>query len=172
MTLELRPYCGGDEAEAVAIHRSMLPEFHFLLFWNEAMSWSEFLALIDAQRRGVNLAPSSQHWVRADQLAAVVDGLIVGRVSIRFELDEFLSERGGHIGYGVAPTQRNQGFASEILRLALEILRAQGVGRILVTCDDANLASARVIEKNGGVFESYATPVPEDEVLVRRYWIE
>ena len=100
--------------------------------------------------------------VRSDQLVAVVDGEIVGRVSVRFELNDYLLEHGGHVGYGVAPAHRAQGYATEILRQALVILRAEGVERVLVTCDDDNVASARVIEKNGGVLESISPPQEGD----------
>ncbi len=168
MPVTLRPYRLSDESAAVAIHRAMLPDFHFLLSWDDSMAWADFVRLVGEQRRGVNLPPSL---VRGDQLAAVVNDEIVGRVSIRFELNEFLAERGGHVGYGVAPGHRNRGYATEILNRALEMLRAEGVSRVLVTCDEENAASARVIEKNGRVFESHSLPTAQDDVLVRRYWI-
>lgn len=80
---------------------------------------------------------------------------IVGRVSIRHELNEFLLRIGGHIGYTVVPEFRRQGYATEILRQSLEIVRRRfGLSRVLVTCDDDNIGSIRTIEKNGGVLES------------------
>ena len=167
MALRLRPYRLDDEASAVAIHNSMLAEeFHFLLYWNPSLSWPEFLAHLELARRGVNL-PSDQ--VRAVQLAAVVDGELVGRASIRFELNDFLLREGGHIGYGVAPAFRRRGYASEILAQALVIIRADGVDRVLVTCDDNNVASMKAIEENGGVLEEIVTL--KDGRNVRRYWI-
>ena len=173
MMLQLRPYTPGDEAAALAIHQEMLADdFYFLLFWEPTMSWTAFLASIDESRRIGFPSASPPYRVRSDQLAAVVDDEIVGRVSVRFELNEFLRERGGHVGYGVAPAHRNRGYASEILRQALVLLRAEGVDRVLVTCDDKNVASARVIERNGGVLESISPPQEGDQKFVRRYWIE
>ncbi len=170
MTLQLRPYNETDESAAVAIHQSMLvDDFYFLLFWEPTMSWATFLASIDELRRGMSPLPDR---VRSDQLVAVVDGEIVGRVSVRFELNDYLLEHGGHVGYGVAPAHRARGYATEILRQALVILRADGVERVLVTCDDDNVASARVIEKNGGVLESISPPQEGDNKFVRRYWIQ
>ncbi len=133
------------------------------------MSWSAFLASIENQRRGNNL---SQHQVLGRQLAAEVNGEIVGRVSLRFELNEYLTERGGHIGYGVAPAHRRKGYATEILRQALVVIRAEGVDPVLVACDDDNVASSRTIERNGGVLESIAPPNYGEAESVRRYWIK
>ncbi len=170
MTLRLRPYVADDEAAAVAIHDSMLSDsFPFLLNWDGSKSWAAFLRSNEEQRQGLN---PSTYRVRGVQLGAFADGELVGRASLRFELNEFFAERGGHVGYGVAPTQRRKGYATEILRQALIILRAEGVGRVLVTCGSDNVASARTIEKNGGVYESTVGPVPGDAIETRRYWIE
>ena len=96
---------------------------------------------------------------------------IVGRVSIRHELNEFLLRIGGHIGYTVVPEFRRQGYATEILRQSLEIVRLRfGLSRVLVTCDDDNLGSIRTIEKNGGVLENLVSG--PDLKPKRRYWID
>jgi predicted acetyltransferase len=79
--------------------------------------------------------------VPATFLVAVVDSGLVGRISIRHELNAFLMDFGGHIGCGVRPVHRRRGYATEMLRQALVIARAEGVDRILVTCDDDNTAS-------------------------------
>lgn len=158
-----------DESAAIAIHEAMLGEnFRFLLGWEPGMSWSSFLSLLEDERRGVHLAA---HRVRGCQLVADVDGEIVGRVSFRFELNEYLAERAGHIGYGVAPSHRRMGYATEILRQALIVIRAEGVDPVLVTCDLDNVASARTIERNGGVLESVSPPSFGETESVRRYWI-
>lgn len=98
-------------------------------------------------------------------------GRIVGKSSLRHELTEHLSNIGGHIGYLICESQRRKGYGTEILRLTLEKARALGLDRVLVTCDDNNIASAKIIEKNGGVLENI---YQDDELDVpkRRYWIE
>jgi predicted acetyltransferase len=58
-----------------------------------------------------------------------------------------------------------------MLRQAVVVLRAHGVDRVLVTCDVANDASRRVIEKNGGRFERLSA-VDADGGPDRRYWID
>jgi predicted acetyltransferase len=108
--------------------------------------------------------------VPAALLVADVDGEIVGRVSVRFQLNRFLSDFGGHIGYAVLPEFRRRGYATEILRQALIIARSEGLTSILITCDEDNVASRRVIELNGGVFESLG-PSYDGTHQLRRYWI-
>jgi len=96
--------------------------------------------------------------------------VLVGRISICHDLNDFLANFGGHIGYCVRPACRQRGFASEMLRQGLVIARAQGIDRVLVTCDENNLPSARVIERNGGVLEDVRTD-PNGQPT-RRYWID
>lgn len=88
----------------------------------------------------------------------------LGSLAIRHSLTPFLLEVGGHIGYSVRPTARRRGVATAALRLALPHAAAVGVDPALVTCDVDNVASARVIEANGGVLED----VRGDK---RRYWV-
>lgn len=168
MALRLRPYRVDDEAAALAAHEALLSdEFHFLLGWVPPMTWLGFLGALEDHRYGRNLGLEG---VRAVQLVADVNGALVGRVSIRFSLNEFLATRGGHVGYAVVPSQRRKGYASEMLRQALVILRADGVERVLVTCDEVNVGSISVIESCGGVFE-YTVPARDGGTGIRRYWI-
>jgi predicted acetyltransferase len=168
--LRLRPYNASDEEAAIAIHEAMLSDsFHFLLDWETLKSWPAFLRSNDEQRQGLN---PSTYRVRGVQLGAFVDGELVGRASLRFELNEFFAERGGHVGYGVAPAHRRKGYATEILRQSLIILRSEGVERVLVTCGSENAGSARTIEKNGGIYELTVPAARDDPVETRRYWIE
>ncbi|HEY5111210.1 MAG TPA: GNAT family N-acetyltransferase [Acidimicrobiales bacterium] len=168
MPLRLRPYRVSDEADALAAYDALLADdFEFLLSWDPSMSWLDFLRALEDQRLGRNLTDER---VRAVQLVADVDGAFVGRVSIRFTLNEFLATRGGHVGYAVVPKQRRKGYASESLRQALVILRAEGVEKVLVTCDEVNVGSALVIEGCGGVYES-TVPARDGGTGIRRYWI-
>ena len=100
-------------------------------------------------------------------------GQIVGRVSIRHELNALLLKVGGHVGYGVTPSRRRQGFASEILKQSLPYIRKElpHLEKILLTCDDSNLGSRKTIEKNGGVFENLYQESSTAEAK-RRYWIK
>jgi len=101
---------------------------------------------------------------------AVKADKIVGRVSFRHELNDFLERIGGHIGYAVIPSQRGRGYAKNMLKQSLRFAKAKGLKRVLITCDVNNIASIRVAEANGGVFEN-TTNEPELKIQKHRYWI-
>lgn len=93
-------------------------------------------------------------FVSSSTYVLLVDNQIVGMIDIRHELNEGLLKTGGHIGYSVRPSKRQQGYASEMLKLGLEKCRELGIYKVLVTCLEDNIASKKTIEKNGGVFEN------------------
>lgn len=166
MTLRLRPPTLDDEGPLRRMHEQLAEEgFEFLLADGP---WAHVLAQVDRESRGVGL-PEGR--VPADFLVAEVDGVPVGRVSIRHRLNGFLLDVGGHVGYAVAPEFRRLGYGTQILQQAVHRLAAIGVDRVLVTCDDDNAASAGTIEKCGGVLED-VRPQPGGGPAKRRYWIQ
>ncbi len=94
---------------------------------------------------------------------------IIGGLDLRHYLSEGLFKTGGHIGYGIRPSERGKGFAPCMLALGLEKAKESGIDRVLVTCDEDNPASAHTIEACGGELENKIRE--EDGNLVRRYWI-
>lgn len=96
-------------------------------------------------------------------------GAVLGALHIRHRLNERLLFSGGHIGYGVRPSERRKGYAETMLSLALPEAKMLGIDRALVTCDKSNTASARTILHCGGVLEN---EVLENGEPVQRYWIE
>ena len=167
MLLRLRPLNIHDEAAGRAAHAELAQE-DFLFLWDlqPQAPWSSYLARLHDLRRGT--AMPAGH-TPATLLVAEVDGVLVGRVSIRHELNEFLADVGGHVGFGVRPQYRRRGFATEMLRQALVIARAEGVDWVLVTCDENNRASAIVIERLGGSLEDVR--LDPEGIRKRRYWI-
>jgi predicted acetyltransferase len=90
----------------------------------------------------------------------------LGTVIIRHRLTPELARHGGHIGYHVAPRRRRQGHATAMLAAAVAYCgESLGLERVLVTCEQGNTASRRVIEANGGLLENAL----HGEC---RYWIE
>lgn len=168
MSLILRPLTVSDRAQAVAGNRELeLDDWGFLLSqFDEDEPWELYLARLERERLGIDL-PAGK--VRATFLIAEVGTDLVGRTSIRHELNDFLFAVGGHIGYGVRPAFRRRGFATEILRQSLVITDDLGIQKVLITCDDENIGSATVIESQGGILENKI--LDEDGTLKRRYWI-
>jgi predicted acetyltransferase len=132
---------------------------------------SDFGALLkklDDCSRGVGIpdgfAAHSTYWM-------VRDGIeVVGVSNLRHALTPRLLREGGHIGYGIRPSARGQGLGIEILRLTLERAVEIGLKEALITCDKANVASARVIIRNGGILDSEIF-LEERGVYLQRYWI-
>jgi predicted acetyltransferase len=166
--LRLRPFTVTDETEARRAHDELAAEdFSFLLPPFPAAAWSEYLTALDRGRSGAGLPDG---WVPGAFLAADVSGLLVGRASIRFTLNDWLAAWGGHVGYAVRPRFRRHGFATEILRQSCTLLAAEGIQRALVVCDVGNVGSARAIERCGGMPEAVVDD-PEGRAR-RRYWID
>ena len=110
-------------------------------------------------------------YVREDFYLCYDDSGMVGVFSLKFELTDFLLNYGGHIGYAVRPSMRGRGIATEMMRRGLEIASESGFEKVLCVCNEDNLASEKVILKNGGVLENTKYD-PDEHVLVKRYWIE
>lgn len=135
--------------------------------WQDGMTFEKMLQLLEDETKGINLAPGR---VAHTMLYGFVNGEIVGRVSVRHELNDFLFQRGGNVGYSVAPRFRKKGYATEMLRQGLLYCKKIGLTEVLITCENENVHSYKVIEKNGGVFENYFVDERE-QVIVRRYWV-
>lgn len=91
----------------------------------------------------------------------------IGEIAVRHRLNDALSLRGGHIGYVIRSAEWGRGYGTLMLKLALEKARERGLDRVLITCDDRNVASARVMEKNGF---SLSDKIEAEGTLTRRYW--
>ena len=126
--------------------------------------FENYLAKLDIREPREGLVPDSTFFCLDEERNA-----FVGAVNIRHCLNAHLLKYGGHIGDGVCPGFRGQGIGTAMVALALEKCRQLGLERVLMTCDKENIASARTIQKNGGVLENEV--VQEGEIL-QRYWID
>lgn len=111
----------------------------------EDTNYEEWLNKRTDEHNGVNLqegrVPSSVYFLMDNDR-------IVGNLSIRHNIDnDFLSRYGGHIGYGVRPSERRKGYATIMLNLALEKCVELGIEDVMVTCKEDNIGSAKTIEK-------------------------
>jgi predicted acetyltransferase len=113
--------------------------------------------------------PPQDGYVTCTYRWIVEDGRYLGSIALRHELNDFLFQYGGHIGYGVRPSARRRGLASWALEQMLGLARQRGHDRVLITCDDDNVGSVRTIEKNGGVLEDKRE---HEGSVTRRYWVD
>ena len=162
--------------------RLILPEERYLKSYMEAYDEFEAMGvstygLTDARSCDIfekyenyrlerNLKPdrvgSHNYWLVDDE-----GDYFIGEVSIRHRLNDALFLRGGHIGYCVRYGEWGRGYATRMLEEALTKAKELGITHALVTCNDTNHASARVMEKNGFELEN---KVMADGFLTRRYW--
>lgn len=116
-----------------------------------AASFSEFQEKLSKNvetAKGINLGPG---WVPQTIYWLYADGIPAGYGKFRHYLNEQLLEHGGHIGYVIRPSARGKGYAAVLLNLILEKAKERGLERVLLTCDEVNIASRKTIEKNNGV---------------------
>ena len=97
------------------------------------------------------------------------DNYIIGMIDIRHYLNDFLKQFGGNIGYGVRKTEKNKGYAKQMLKLALEKCKELKMKKILITCDEDNIASEKVILSANAKFEDIRSFEGKNK---KRFWIE
>ena len=110
------------------------------------------------------LVPSSTYLAVREK-----DNYIVGMIDIRHYLNEYLTQAGGHIGYGVRKTERNKGYAKQMLKLALEKCKELKIKKVLITCDEDNIASEKVILSVNAKLEDIRNVDGENK---KRFWID
>lgn len=143
-------------------------ELHGSSLLDQIESYSDWLEHLDQTSSASTVNPD---WVPASTFFAVrkSDNRIVGTIDIRHRLNEFLQLYGGHIGYGVRPSERRKGYAAEILRLGVAFSKTIGLDKVLLACYAENIASAKVIQGAGGVLDQEM--LYPDGRWAQLYWI-
>lgn len=139
-----------------------------LLASDETVSAAGFSAWVSRLISAGDSLTTDDHVVSRCLYRWIVDGdEVVGAIALRYGDNEFIRSA-GNIGYGIRPSARRRGHASLALGHILNEAGRLGINPVLLVCDAGNVASATIIERNGGVFEGVKET---DHGLVRRYWI-
>ncbi|HPR80767.1 MAG TPA: GNAT family N-acetyltransferase [Enterococcus sp.] len=139
-------------------------------FLEQMPSIGQWLNLLELFRSKATVPENyalSETWLVIRQ----TDDCLVGMSNLRFELSNaYLKSFGGHIGYSVRPNERKKGYGKIILNETLKQAKTRGIDKVLVTCNDINYASAKIIEANQGILAEKVID-SSDQMLIRRYWI-
>lgn len=138
-------------------------------FWNspeKPIDIDSYIKRVEDYEKGINqpegYVPSSTFWL-------IDDGKFIGHLNLRHELNDRLNKIGGHIGYYLRRKFRGKGYGTKMLSLSLFEARNLGLKRVLLTTDEWNIASQRVMEKNGG---EYQDTIEFEGHKLMRYWID
>ena len=129
------------------------------------LSIEEWVQFTDNTKYKETVTPG---FVTAHTFFALDNDKIVGVINGRHELNDYLLNFGGHIGYSVRKSERRKGYAKKMLTYTSEFLFSLGLEKILITCDKNNIASKRTIESCGGILEN---EVATEDRTTLRYWI-
>ena len=142
-------------------------DYNGAFFIKNIENYEELIRELDKSANGIITNPK---WVPGTCFVAIdSNDKIVGVGSLRHYLNDSLMKSGGHIGYSIVPSQRKKGYGTKILNLLLEKAKNKDIDKVLVTCLENNIGSARVIENNGGKLEN---KIKVDDKTICRYWID
>ena len=129
------------------------------------LSIPEWVEFTENTKKKESLTPG---FVTAHTFFALDNNKIVGIINTRHELNDYLLNFGGYIGYSVRKSERRKGYAKAMLSYTVDFLFSLGLEKILITCDKNNIASKRTIESCGGILEN---EVATEDRTTLRYWI-
>jgi predicted acetyltransferase len=129
--------------------------------------FAALLQRLEDLANGVNVptgfVPSTTYWL-------VQGSELIGVSNLRHYLNDRIRHHGGHIGLGIRPSHRGRGFGNVLLALTIHEARKRGISDIHIHCHKGNIASAKMIARNGGVFDSEGVVEGSPEI-VQRYHV-
>lgn len=137
----------------------------YAIFKNDYHDFAYYLKHLELKEATDKLVPDSTFFLYDDERDK-----FIGAVNIRHYLNVGLLKEGGHIGDGIRPSERQKGYGTKIIALALEECKKLKIDKVLITCYKDNIGSAKAIMNNGGVLENEI--IDSDGILLQRYWID
>lgn len=96
---------------------------------------------------------------------------IVGAINTIWNLSKLMLQFGGHIGYGIRPTERRKGFNKRNLYLGMFEAKKMGLNKVMLDCDVNDFGSDRTLKALG--VEHERTKIdPSDGLLINVYWFD
>jgi predicted acetyltransferase/uncharacterized protein YhfF len=143
-------------ADAIADYRQELLEadctFDGTLSLKRMPDMQEYVDYVIDRANPIHETPEQNDLVTLLFCVRKSDSKILGSIQIRHEMDEFKRLYSGHIGYSVRPSERRKGYATRILKFAVDYCRTLGIKDINISCMTDNEASRRTILANGGKY--------------------
>ena len=128
------------------------------------MEYSDFPEFLRKQINNAKGLSTNSQYVPQTMFWLIINGKPVGIAKLRHYLNDKLRQEGGHIGYSIRPSERGKGYGNIILKETLLSAKNKGIEEVLITCNEDNIPSRKVIEANGGNLE-------EVEDGKCKYWI-
>lgn len=131
--------------------------------------FAKFIKMLDNAENGIvseGFSSTTSYFVIDE------NGRLIGATSLRHYLTVEGFNTWGHIGYGVRPSERKKGYATQMLMLTLEEAKKKNIRKVLLGAHTSNIGSCRVIEKCGGILENVVKAPDVENETINRYWIE
>ena len=167
MKIELREISLQDEKEFFDMIKEIGPGengFENHDYDMEYSKWPNYLREKSNESKGIDLKPG---YVSQTTYWLLIDDKPVGYSKLRHDLTEKLMHQGGNLGYIIKPTERGKKYGNIILEETIKKAKELGIKELLLTCNQDNGASRKIIENNGGKFHDIS---PETQKC--RYWIK
>jgi len=165
----IKPDVGYGRSFVQAVEELRLRrEDSFFRAFGRPLTVDQYIELTEKHAQRKDLPPG---WVPYATFWLVNDGVFIGELHFRYVLTDYLRNYGGHIGYTIRPSERRKGYGKQLLAMALPKIKSLGYSRVLITCDETNIASQKIIEANGGIFQQ-ANAQGGDMPLKLLYWID
>ena len=160
-----------DQFTAMVCAYKNSEEVDYYELYKEALEdFDKYVLKLQNNAKGIDVAAD---WVATNTFWLTNGkGMVLGVTRVRINNDnEFVKNYAGNIGYDISPLHRKKGYGIIILKLALKTAQSLGLDKTLITCNYNNVGSIKIIESNGGIFESEVF-CESKNTLLGRYWIE